>query len=136
MDEYSLDMSRHRGSHSGFHLRSTVRMGLSGNRKFIPSSRLELTIGGGIPINKRSSWDQRGLTAEWIALQDFVTFLDSDLDNDSRHGSTNRPWVSGGFLPRDGFHGRVLVIYGDSSNLHFAGEYPDQRLEGKCIPRH
>jgi len=125
MNEYSLDMPRHGGSDSGFHLNSTVRMDIPGNRKFIPSLRSELIIGEGISMNTRSSWDRRGLTAKWITLQDFVTLLDSDLDNNSRHRSTNRSWVIGGSLPRDGFYGRVLVLYGDSSDLRFVSTYPE-----------
>lgn len=39
------------------------------------------------------------LAAEWITLLDLVTLFHSDLNNDTRHHGTNRPWVISGFLP-------------------------------------
>jgi hypothetical protein len=78
-------------------------------------------------INTRSSWDRKDLTAEWITLHDFVTLLDPDLDDNTRHGGANRPRVTGGFLPRDGFYSRVLVFDRDSSDLRLC-EYPQMHI--------
>ena len=73
----------------------------------------------GMPINTRSLRDRRDLTAEWIALLNFVTLLDPDLNDNARHGGANGAWVISGFFPRDGFHSRVLIFDGDSSDLQF-----------------
>lgn len=35
----------------------------------------------GIPINTKSPWEQRRLTAERITLHDFVALLDPNLDD-------------------------------------------------------
>ena len=68
-------------------------------------------------ISAESLLNRKDLTTEWITLLDFMTLLNSDLDNNARHGSANRPGVIGGFLARDGFYSRVLVVDGYSSDL-------------------
>jgi hypothetical protein len=88
-------------------------------------------------INTRSSWDRKDFTAEWIALPDFVTLLDPDLDDNTRHGGADRARVTSGFLPRDGFYSRVLVFDRDSSDLDFVSTpNAHPRAEEKWVPPH
>ena len=122
-------MSGHRGGNNRFHLDSTVKSCPCGSGKLSPSWRSELT-GERDRCQRKIIIGPRGLTTKWIALLNFVTFLDSDLDNNARHGSANRPRVTCRFLPRDSFHGRVLVFNGYSpdlqltavSNAHWRGK--------------
>ena len=66
-----------------------------------------------------------------------MALLDPYLDDDTRHGGPNRSWFIGGFLPRDGLYGRVLVFDGDSANLRLVSiSGIHQRVEEKRIPRH
>ena len=61
-----------------------------------------------------------------------MALLDPNLDDDTRHGGANRSWFIGGFLPRDGLYGRVLVFDGDSANLHLVNiSGIHQRVEEK-----
>ena len=57
------------------------------------------------------------LTADGVALLDLLALLDPDLDDNTRHGRTDRPWVVGRLFARHGLDRGVLILDGYRTDL-------------------
>lgn len=66
---------------------------------------------------RASSINRPGHTADRVTLLDLRALLDTDLDNNTRHRSTDGAGVICGLLTRYSLHSRVLVFDRDSANL-------------------